>query len=92
MPVPPPLWFNLFSSIQQLSTSQARQGLSQSVRYVGLDAGRVVLTTYGQPSGALVSLKDLARLQMLDRCPELSSNLEKKIKDYLPEKYKVKET
>ena len=71
MAVPTPKWHALLEGNTELDTTAARQDLSSNVRHVEQNWGRIVLTTYGNPRAALVSLKDVAVLKILDQHPEL---------------------
>ncbi len=71
MGVPTPKWHSLLEGHAELDTTAARQNLSGNIRHVEQDGVRIILTTYAQPRAAMVSLRDIALLRVLDDNPEL---------------------
>lgn len=76
MALPAPAWHSLLEGIPQLNTVEARQDLSNNVRHIEQTGNRVILTTYGSPRVALVSIRDVALLRILDEHPELKQHVE----------------
>ena len=71
MAIPAPKWHSLLEGNVGLDTTTARQDLSGNIRHIEQNGGRIILTTYAQPRAALVSLKDVALLKILESHPEL---------------------
>ena len=80
MAIPAPSWHSLLEGNIELDTTAARQDLSGNVRRIEQNGGRIILTTYSQPRAALVSLKDVALLKILESHPEIMEL----VQSYLP--------
>lgn len=80
MTLPAPKWHALLEGNILTDTTAARQNFSSNVSYVEQNGGRILLTTYARPRAALVSLQDIALLQILDQNPELLA----RVKAHLP--------
>jgi len=80
MSLPKPSWHSLFERMPALASTDARQDLSATIRLVEQERSRVLLTTYGAPRAALVSLPDIALLRVLDQHPGLL----KKVQSFIP--------
>jgi prevent-host-death family protein len=53
--------------VTQMSLTKARVSFSQCINQVCFGAQRIVVTSYGEPKAAIVSVADLRRLQELDQ-------------------------
>ncbi len=80
MSLPKPAWHSLFEDVPRLTSAEARQDLSTTMRSVEQERSRVLFTTYDAPRAALISLPDLALLSVLDQHPELLE----KVRSYIP--------
>ncbi len=76
MAIPDPSWHSLLTGIE-LDTTDARQNLSGNIRHVEQNGERIILKTYGKSRAAIVSLRDMATLRILDQHPELMEQVTK---------------
>ena len=53
--------------VTQMSLTKARVSFSQCINQVCFGAQRIVVTSYGEPKAAIVSVEDLHRLQELEQ-------------------------
>ena len=53
--------------VTEMSLTLARVSFSKCINQVCFGAERIVVTSYGEPKAAIVSIEDLHRLQELDQ-------------------------